>query len=284
VYIRHVIRNHYGAPLPISTLTDFSSNALLIDLDGVIYIQETLIPGAVEAIQFIQQKNIPHRFVTNTTTHSRKQLAGRLAHAGIHIPHEHLFTAPVAAAQYLKQLGNSRCYFYINLNIGEEFDGVEHDESRPTHVVIGDVGEHFSYEMMNHVFNMIQQGADIIALQKNRFWITKEGLKLDAGAFIAALEYATGKAAKVFGKPSTEFFLQACAGLGLPPGKVTMIGDDLQADIDGGARAGLKTVFVKTGKDKNSSLEGRQPNLVLTSIAELPTFLNRSMAPGQSVH
>jgi len=252
-------------------------NALLIDLDGVIYVQDHLIPGAIEAIQFIQQQKIPHRFVTNTTTHNRKQIIGRLAQVGITIPHEHLFTAPVAAAHYLTSLNNSRCYFYADQNIITEFEGVQQTESSPTHVVIGDVGEGFSYEMMNRVFNMIKVGAEIIALQKNRFWITNQGLKLDAGAFISALEYATGKTATVFGKPSREFFHQACASLGLPPENVTMIGDDLKADIEGAANAGLSTVFVRTGKDKNTALEDEtiKPDIALNSIAGLPALLNR---------
>ncbi|MEK9137779.1 MAG: TIGR01458 family HAD-type hydrolase [Bacteroidota bacterium] len=252
--------------------------ALLIDLDGVIYVQEKLIPGAIEAIQFIRQKNIPHRFVTNTTTHSRRQITGRLAQVGITIPHDYLFTAPVAAAQYLKKLVGAKCFFYTNPNIAEEFDGIAQVESEPTHIVIGDVGEGFSYEMMNRAFNMIHGGAEIIALQKNRFWITREGLKLDAGAFIAALEYATGKTATVFGKPAVEFFHQACVSLELPPGDVAMIGDDLRADIEGAAAAGLMTIFVRTGKDKDKPLTGveKQPGIVLNSIADLPTLLQHT--------
>jgi len=250
--------------------------AFLIDLDGVIYVQEKLIPVAIEAIRLIQQENIPHRFVTNTTTHSRSQIIGRLAQVGIAMRHDHLFTAPVAAAQYLRSLSLARCFFYASEGIREEFEGPDTVESGPTHVVIGDVGELFSFEMMNRVFNMIHGGAEIVALQKNRFWITKEGLKLDAGAFVAALEFATGKTARVFGKPSAEFFQQACGGLGLPPNEVTMIGDDLKADIEGAAKAGLKTIFVRTGKDKNTSLEeaATKPDVVLNSIADLPGLLH----------
>jgi HAD superfamily hydrolase (TIGR01458 family) len=258
-----------------NVMSSHKVSAFLIDLDGVIYVQEKLIPGAIDAIRFVQQKNLPHRFVTNSTTHSRRQLTKRLAQVGLEIIPEHLFTAPVAAAQHLKSIRNTRCYFYVNPNIVEEFEKLERVDSDTTHVIIGDVGERFNYEMMNRVFFMIQQGADIVALQKNRFCITREGLKLDAGAFIAALEYATGKTAKVFGKPSAEFFHQACASLGLPPTEVTMIGDDLRADIEGAAAAGLKTIFVRSGKDQNTSLEGmqRQPDLVLNSIAELPAYL-----------
>ena len=261
----------------MSTIGRNHVTGYLIDLDGVIYLQEKLIPGAIEAIQYIQQKNIPHRFVTNTTSCSRRQLTQRLAQVGLDIIPEQLFTAPIAAAQHLKNIRNARCYFYVNPDIIEEFDRLERVESEPTHVVIGDVGEKFNYEMMNRVFNMIQEGAEITALQKNRFWITGEGLKLDAGAFIAALEYATGKEALLFGKPSAAFFQQACASLGLQASNVMMIGDDLKADIEGAAAAGLQTLFVRTGKDKNSSLKElrEQPDIVMASIADLPEYLKQ---------
>ena len=249
--------------------------AFLIDLDGVIYVQEKLVPGAFEAIRLLRDKGIPHCFVTNTTTYNRTQIVGKLERVGVTIPAHHLFTAPAAAAQYLQSLRQARCFFYVHPNLMEEFEGISSDESDPTHVVIGDVGEHFTYQAMNGVFRMIMQGAEMIALQKNRFWLTSEGMKLDAGAFIAALEYATGKIAHVFGKPSIQFFRQACGSLGSEPGKIVMIGDDLRADIQGAKEAGLQTIFVRTGKDKDTSLEriAVRPDVVLNSIAELPGLL-----------
>jgi HAD superfamily hydrolase (TIGR01458 family) len=245
--------------------------AFLIDLDGVLYVQEDLIHGALEAIERIRALGIPHRFVTNTTTHSRRQIISRLREAGLKIPYDHLFTAPVAAASHLREDKAARCYFFASESILEEFHDVPMVQSNPSHVIIGDAGDRFTYTLMNVVFNMVHQGAEMIALQKNRFWITREGLKLDAGAFVAALEYATGKTALVFGKPSGEFFRQACADLGFPPHEVAMIGDDLKADIDGASKAGLKTIFVQTGKDKDTPLDHApvQPDMTLNSIADL---------------
>lgn len=257
-------------PLPSATPA-----GLLIDLDGVLYVQEQLIPGAIETIHFIQRKNIPHRFVTNTSTYGRQQILSKLAQVGIAIAPEDLFTAPVAAAQYLRTIPGARCYFFTSLNLQEDFQGITGVTQKPTHVVIGDVGKRFSYSSLNKVFRMVLDGAEMVALQKNRFWMTPGGLTLDAGAFVTALEYATGKTARLFGKPAAEFFLQACASLHVPPPDVMMVGDDLKADIAGAAAAGLQTVFVKTGKDKDSSLDTLeyQPDVVLHSIAELPAIL-----------
>jgi HAD superfamily hydrolase (TIGR01458 family) len=253
----------------------FRPKAFLIDLDGVIYLQDKVIPGAIETIHFLQNRDIPFRFVTNTTVVSRRQLIRRLEGLGLQVDIEHLFTAPVAALQYLKNLDHPRCFFCTSPAVMDEFSEIPSAETDPTHVVIGDAGERFSYEMMNRMFRMIMNGSEIVAFQKNRYWLTGGGLALDAGAFIAALEFASGKEAMLFGKPSAAFFKQACAGLGLPPADVAMIGDDLTVDIRGAAALGLQTVFVRTGKDRDVSPEKRErkPDIVLRSIAELPKFL-----------
>ncbi len=248
---------------------------LLIDLDGVLYVQEQIIPGAMEALHFIKERQISHRFVTNTTNVNRTQLASRLQQAGFAIPMEHLFTAPLATATYLRSLVNPRCFFFASTNLKEDFIGIPLDNDNPTHVVIGDMGDGFSYANMNLVFRMVRNGAEIVAFQKNRYWLTQEGVVLDAGSFIAAIEYATGKQARVFGKPFREFFFHACRSMNLEARDAIMIGDDYQVDILGAHHAGLETIFVRTGKDKEKVLEEveTQPSHVLSSIAGLPDLL-----------
>lgn len=252
------------------------AKGFLIDLDGVIYVQEKLIPGGIQVVRLMEERGIPHCFITNTSTMNRRQLLARLQSVGIPVKETSLFTALLAAAQYLQNLANVSCFFLTNPDLLEDFQGVPQTEQSPTHVLIGDVGEGFSYQMMNRVFAMLMDGAELLALQKNRFWLTTQGRVLDAGAFIAALEYATGKTATVFGKPSPRFFQQACLSLGLPSEQVAIIGDDLHADIQGGASAGLQTIFVRTGKDKDTSLQDQpvKPGLVLTSIADLREILS----------
>lgn len=239
----HGVNGEFMAPLPLTTPT-----ALLIDLDGVIYLQEKLIPGAIETIHYIQRKRIPHRFVTNTSTFSRRQVLAKLAQVGIVVSPADLFTAPIAAAQYLRAVPGARCYFFASPNLREDFAGIAGVKEHPTHVVIGDVGKRFSYSSMNRVFRMVLDGAEMIALQKNRFWITPERLTLDAGAFVAALEYAMDKVARLFGKPSVEFFLQACESLQCSPTEVIMVGDDLKANIAGGGRSRVADRFRQDGE------------------------------------
>ena len=98
-------------------------------------------------------------------------------------------------------------------------------------VVMGDLGEGFTYEVLNEAFRKVRAGAELIALQKNRYWETAEGLSLDAGPFVAAVEYAADREAVVVGKPSEAFFELALSDLGVKPAAAAMVGDDVEADV-----------------------------------------------------
>ena len=141
--------------------------------------------------------------------------------------------------------------------------------------MVGDVGNDLSFEKLNQAFRLLMRGARLLALQKNRYWQTSEGLTIDAGALVAALEYASRKRAVVIGKPRKEFFLEGVKLLSLPPEQVAVIGDDLETDIQGGQKAGLQAIAVKTGKFRTYLLEKLkiQPDYILESIANLPDLL-----------
>jgi ribonucleotide monophosphatase NagD (HAD superfamily) len=106
-----------------------------------------------------------------------------------------------------------------------------------------------------------------------RYWRAMDGLRLDAGAFVRALEYACGRSAVVLGKPADAFFATAVEDLALDAAQLVMVGDDVQADVEGAQRAGLSGVLVRTGKFSAVDLEGRvKPDAVLDSIADLPNW------------
>ncbi len=244
----------------------------LIDIDGVLYVGESVIPGARETLQFLTDNHIPFLLVTNTTRRSRYGLHNFLQRMGFKIALEHIFSAPYAAAQWLKERNAERIYLFLRGDAYREFNDFKITHYQPQYVIIGDMGEDLTYQRLNQAFRMIMNGAKMVALQKNRFWRTPEGLSLDAGAIVAALEYATNKRAEVIGKPRKAFFKQALAQLNLKAHQVAIIGDDLEADIAGGARAGLVTIGVKTGKFREEDLASAQikPDLLLDNIGQLP--------------
>jgi HAD superfamily hydrolase (TIGR01458 family) len=149
----------------------------------------------------------------------------------------------------------------------EDLLEIDFTDDHPDYVLVGDLGKGFTYERLNPAFRHLMEGAKLLALQKNRFWQTDVGLSLDAGPFVAALEYASGKNASVVGKPERDFFRLALEYLGLEAHEVAMVGDDAEADVMGARRAGLVGIQVRTGKWQ-ADVDGA--DLVVDSIADLP--------------
>lgn len=257
-------------PAPPAALKGF-----LIDIDGVLYVEKQPVRGAVEAIEYLQANHIPFLLLTNTTRRSRYSLLTNLQQLGFRLKLDHIFSAPYAAALWLKEKKVSSINLFLRGDSYREFQGFQITANKPEYIVIGDIAEDLTYNYLNQAFRMIMGGTRILALQKNRYWQTNAGLAIDTGAVVAALEYATQKRATVVGKPNMAFFNQAIKRLGISPENIAVIGDDLESDIAGGAKMGLFTIAVRTGKfrDENLRRKKNQPDLIMNSIADLPGWL-----------
>ncbi len=255
---------------------------LLIDIDGVLMIENRRIEGSVEAIQYLKENDIPFLLVTNTTRKSRFGLLSNLRRQGFAVETDQVFPAAFAAAQWLKERKIKRIYLLLRGDAYREFTGFKVTANNPEYLIIGDIGEDLTYDKLNHAFRLVMNGTRMLALQKNRFWQRKDGLSIDAGPLIAALEYATGKRAAIIGKPKPEFFKEALKILNLKAEETAMVGDDLEADIGGAARVGLYTVAVKTGKFREEQLKKvkTKPQLLLSSIADLPEWIEKISSGG----
>ncbi len=219
--------------------------ALFIDLSGVLYVGNKVIPGAVAAVAKARAKQLQLRFVTNTSRRTRTQILMDLKNLGFELAEEELFTAPIAAHAWLqeKQL---RPYCLIHQNIKSEFSDLI--QTNPNAVIIGDAEQDFCYDKLNRAFQLCQQGAPLLGIGCNRFFKLDEQLLLDAGPFIKAIEFAASTQAIILGKPSRDFFLQALASTNLQADQVLMIGDDIYGDVEGAINAGLHGCLVRTGK------------------------------------
>jgi len=246
---------------------------LLIDIDGVIYDDEEIIPDSVYAIRWLQQRKIPFRFATNATARSRASLARRLNGLGIEVGEDQVINTPFVAARELKSGRPKRCMLLLKEDARREFDGVTVVERDAEVVVMGDLAAGFDYPTLNRAFQAVLGGAEILALQKDRYWKVGDELVLDAGPFVAALEYATGQQARLIGKPSQAFFRAALDGLGVPPEQVAMVGDDIENDVRGAQEAGLIGILVQTGKYRHDLVErtGIVPDLIVKNLGELVT-------------
>ena len=179
------------------------------------------------------------RFVTNTTERSRAQTVDKLRRLGFAVEPEEVITPAALARRHCVEAGHRTVALIMNEAVKRDFEGLEEAAEGPDAVIMGDLGEAFGFEILNRAFRMVMDGAELVALQKNRFWLTEQGLSLDAGPFVAAIEYATGRDAVVVGKPSASFFELVLTDARREPDDAAMVGDDVETDVGGAMRAGL---------------------------------------------
>jgi HAD superfamily hydrolase (TIGR01458 family) len=251
-------------------------DAVLIDLDGVLVTGGRPLPGAVETIGALREREIPFRCVTNTTRSARATIAERLASLGFDIPADWIFTPSAAAIRRIRECGSDACTLIATGDVHRDFTTgrVRLVEGEAPFVVVGDAGECWTYERLTHAFRLLLDGSRLLALERDRFWRDADGLVLSAGPFVVALEFAAGVRAEVMGKPSPSFFGMALADLGVSSDRAAMIGDDIATDIGGAQGAGLRGWLVHTGKYRPGAPRGTvTPDRELESIADLPALL-----------
>ncbi len=256
--------------------------AILLDIDGVFHVSGAPIAGAGEAVSLLREAGHRLRFVTNTTVRTRSALVDELRGFGVTLDAEELQTTAAAAVRALQ---GRRVLALTMPGVVEDLDGMELVGEDADAVLIGgaDEGEEsmrvFSYMNLARAFGELVTGADLYCLHKNRWWQTSRGPLLDSGAFVAGLEYAAGVEATVLGKPSPAYFEAALEALDAEPKLAWMVGDDIEADIAGAQRFGMRTALVRTGKFRPDDLErsGVTPDIVVNSIAELPEWLERAL-------
>ncbi len=225
-----------------------SANGLLLDLNGVFYVGNRALPGAQEAIAALQKSGLLYRYVTNNTTQSTQSMSQSLEAMGLAIAPSEIITAASAAVMHLRHMDNPKICPLVAEDAKQDFAEFTWSDTDADVIVVGDIGDHWNYRLMNRAFRLMMKGAQLIALHRGKYWQWEAGLQLDIGAFVAGLEYATDQTAIVAGKPSPFFYQMALEQLGMSAEDVVMIGDDLEADVKGAQDAGMKGVVVTTGK------------------------------------
>jgi HAD superfamily hydrolase (TIGR01458 family) len=256
--------------------------AILLDVDGVFHVSGEPIAGGAEAVRRLRDGGHRVRFVTNNTTRARATLAEELRQMGIELEDEELQTTPRTAAH---ALAGRRVLALTMHAIVPELEGVELVGEDAEAVLVGGADETpetnlvFSYMNLARAFHELEAGAQLYSLHKNRWWQTKHGPLLDAGAFVAGLEYAADTEAIVLGKPSTAYFEAALQALDAEPGMTWIVGDDIEADISGAQAHGMRTILVRTGKFRPDAVEaGRvRPDGIVSSIAQVPEWLEEHL-------
>jgi HAD superfamily hydrolase (TIGR01458 family) len=254
-----------------------SVRTALIDLDGVVYKGNEAISGAAAALAWLADNDVPHLFLTNTTSRPRRALVEKLAALGISVDAGRILTPPVAAVRWLRDQAPGPAALFVPAATHTDFAGIplldEDAETGAASVVLGDLGQDWRFAVLNRAFRLLMDEPVpvLVALGMTRYWRAPDGLRLDVAPFCKALEHATGREAVVLGKPAGAFFSTALAMLASRPDEAVMIGDDIVGDVGGAQAAGMQAILVRTGKFRQRDLDGRvRPDAVLDSIADLP--------------
>src|SRR5947209_4741970 len=233
--------------------------AILLDVDGVLHVSGAPIAGAASAIKRLRDNGHRIRFVTNSTTKSRGQLGEQLREMGIAVEDEEIQTTGAVASRVL---AGKRVLALTMPGMLDDLDGLQLVGMNVDAVLVGgadegeEAGRVFSYLNLNRAFHELDAGADLYCLHKNRWWQTADGPRLDGGAFVAGLEYAADTEAVVLGKPSPAYFGAALEALDADPEMAWMVGDDIDDDVIGAQKHGMRTVL--RSEEHTSELQSRQ--------------------------
>jgi HAD superfamily hydrolase (TIGR01458 family) len=257
------------------------SLGVLLDIDGVLYVGDEPIAGAIEALRRLRLSCAGLRLVTNTTSRSRRQIFDRLNELGFDARADEVLTPAAAAVRHCRDRGHQHVALLVADALREDLGELQ-EAPAGVHVdavILGDMGR-FTDATLNAAFRMLMDGAELVALQHNRFYRRSDGLVLDVGAYAAALEYGTAREGVVVGKPARPFFAAALADIGIAADAAVMVGDDVEADVGGAIDAGLRTILVRTGKYRQDlvAASGIEPTATVDSIADVPALLRAEMA------
>src|SRR5947209_2140314 len=244
----------------------------LIDMDGVIYRGQELIPGADRFIRQLRDEDIPFLFLTNNSQRTRRDVAAKLHRLGIDIEEEHVYTCAMATARFLAQQKPRGTAYVIGeggLLTALHHNGYAIVDKNPDYVVLGE-GRTFSSENVELALNLVLKGAKLVATNLDPNCPTQHGSRPGCGAIVAMLESAAGIKAFSVGKPSPVMIRAARKELGLSADQTIMIGDTMETDILGGVQLGYKTVLVLSGGTRTEDLHryAYRPDLVVSSLGE----------------
>jgi 4-nitrophenyl phosphatase len=250
-------------------------NAVLLDMDGVLYRGKMPLPGVGELLDLCHERGIAYACVTNNATLTPAQFEAKLAGMGIHMPAERVVTSPIATRRHLEGEAPRGtpvfCVGMAGLREALFSDGyfVEDDE-RPAYVVVG-MDFEVTYRQLRRACLHIRAGARFVGTNPDTTFPAEDGIVPGCGALLALLEAGSETKPFVIGKPGPTMFHAAVALLGADPARTLTVGDRLDTDIAGAVAAELASALVLTGVTSRAQLERSevQPDAVFEDLPEL---------------
>ena len=255
----------------------------IIDMDGVIYRENTPLPHSAEFINFLRERDVKVIFFSNNSTLSRKQYIEKLSNMGIKAREEEIVSSGLITAYCLSK-ESPGAFLYV---VGEEglreelyqreMNLVEVPPYQVDGVVVG-MDRQFNFKKMSNAMRCILNGASFYGTNPDPSFPTEDGLMPGCGAILASIEVSSGVKPRIFGKPypeSLQFLLEIS---GFEKEKTVMIGDRLDTDIKLAKDFGLFSILVLTGVSKKEDVDrfSVQPDMVVENLGVLKELLSQN--------
>jgi NagD protein len=245
----------------------------LTDMDGVLVHEDQALPGAAEFLQRLAERQRPFLVLTNNSIYTPRDLAARLARAGLEVPEQAIWTSALATSVFLSdQLPGGSAYVIGEAGLTTALHEVGYilTDTDPDFVVLGETRT-YSFEAITTAIRLIVGGARFIATNPDVTGPSAEGPLPATGSVAALITRATGKEPYFVGKPNPMMFRSALNRIEAHSENTAMIGDRMDTDVVAGIEAGLETILVLTGSTRPHEVDRYpfRPSRVLPSIADV---------------
>ena len=250
-----------------------AKKGFIIDMDGVIYHGNRLLPGAKEFVEWLYQEKKEFLFLTNSSRYTPKELQKKLEWMGLDVDQSHFYTSALATAAFIStQTPEATAYA-----VGEHglqnalYDaGITVNEIHPDYVIIGEA-DNYCYDHIVKATRFVNEGARLIGTNYDLTGPVEGGIVPACRALMAPIELATGKQANYEGKPNALMMRTGLRILGVHSEDAAIIGDRMDTDIVAGIESGLDTVLVLSGVTTPGMIEEfpYRPRLVCNGIGDI---------------
>jgi NagD protein len=250
--------------------------AFIIDMDGVVYHGDRLLPGAAELVAWLRRSGKRFLFLTNSSERSPAELSQKLARLGIEVEGEHFYTSALATASFLaaqKPGGSAYVIGEPGLTNALYDAGYSMNNVNPDYVVVGE-SRAYSLEAIERAVRLVMGGARLIGTNPDLTGPSEDGLVPACGALVAPIELTTGKKAYFVGKPNPLMMRHALKRLGATREETVIVGDRMDTDIIAGVEAEIETILVLSGVTAREEIArfSYAPRHVLEGVFELPSL------------
>lgn len=245
----------------------------IIDMDGVLYHGNNLLPGAKDFVEWLKQTGKSFLFLTNSSERSQKELQQKLDRLGIEVGEEHFYTSALATAGFLaSQCPDGSVYVIGEAGLTNALynTGFSMNDVNPDYVIVGDTRT-YNFEKIEKAVQLVLKGAKLIGTNSDLTGPTERGIVPATRALVAPIELATGRQAYFVGKPNPLIMRHALKRLGTKPEDSAIIGDRMDTDIVAGIESGIDTILVLSGVSTRQNITSfpYQPKFILDGVGDI---------------